>query len=248
MTLALALAHATKVALLALLASIVLRGKVRQCWSFVVYLVVILIGNSLTSLRPEQFLTDSFWLVKQRAYDLMKMAIALELAWRVFAVFPGAWQRARVVLAAVLGLSTVAILAVQSTASYNNFFDWQPKITTGAIWLLTATALVVVRYEIPIRDWQRAIMLGFAPYLLVFVTLMGVLKRQGWAFRVQFGTVDAIAYGALLLYWIYSACRPERQPELPLGTGGTRAEEPWPVPTEPVLVEQPQEEAVDALA
>ncbi|HXY41478.1 MAG TPA: hypothetical protein VEQ10_17510 [Vicinamibacteria bacterium] len=242
MTLALLLGHATKVALLALLAGMVMRGKLRQCWSFVVYVVAILVSNVLQSVWPHQFITPSFWLVKQRTYDVLKTAIALELAWRVFAAFPGAWQKARVVLAAVLGLSTVAIFAVRPTASYSNFFDWQPKITTGAIWLLTATALVVVRYEIPIRDWQRAIMLGFAPYLLVFVTLMGLLKRHGWSFVSQFGTLDALAYLSLLLFWTYSGWRREHRLELPSGTGRGTAEELAPAP-----VEQPVE-VVDAHA
>ncbi len=238
MTLALVLAHATKVALLALLAGMVVRGKLRQCWSFVAYVAAILAGNVVQSLWPDQFLTPAFWLVKQRTYDLLKMAVALELAWRAFAAFPGARQRAQVVLGAVLGVSTVAILAVHSTASYNNIFDWQPRVTTGAIWLLTATALVVVRYEIPIRDWQRAIMLGFAPYLLFYVVLMGLLKRHGWAFRSQYGMADAVGYLVLLAFWIYSAWRPEPKVALPpdagRGAAGPR--------------EQPMEEAVDAHA
>ncbi|HVO10436.1 MAG TPA: hypothetical protein VMX54_06735 [Vicinamibacteria bacterium] len=239
MSLALALGHATKVALLALLAGVVLRGKLGQCWSFVVYVVAILVSNVLQSVWPAQFLTPSFWLVKQRTYDVLKMAIALELAWRVFAAFPGAWQRARAVLATVLGLSTVVIIAALRTASYSNVFDWQPKITTGAVWLLTATALVVVHYEIPIRDWQRAIMLGFAPYLLFYVTLMGLLKRHGWGFVSQFGTLDALGYGVLLLFWNYAVWRPEPSVALPPAVGGGASAGPR---------AQPMKEAVDAHA
>ncbi len=243
MTLPLALAHAAKVAVLVLLAGMVMRGKVRQCWSFVVYLGFVLVYNTLGSFWPD-LLTPSFLLMKQGTYDVMKMAIALELAWRVFAAFPGAWQRARAVLATVLALSTALILAAQPQASYNNFFDWQPKITTGAIWLLTATALVVVRYEIPIRDWQRAIMLGYAPYLLVFVTLLRVLKARGWGYVVEFGNLDNFAYLGLLLFWTYAAWRAEPVIELPQAAGrGDAHERDADGPAE-----QPVEEAVDALA
>ena len=51
-------------------------------------------------------------------------------------------------------------------------WEWQPGVATAALWLLTATALLVVWYQVPLHDWQRAIMLGLAPYLLVFVTLL----------------------------------------------------------------------------
>jgi hypothetical protein len=214
MMLTVALAHATKVAVLALLAGILVRGKARQCWSFVAYLVAVLLANTLISMGPEYFSTPAFWVVKQRIYDVLKMAIALELAWRVFEAFPGAWRTARRVLSVVLAVSTLAIASLLPHASYTNVYDWQPRATTAAIWLLAATALVVVRYQIPIRDWQRAIMLGFAPYLLVCVTLMGLLKRHGWSFRVQWGLTDAIAYVALLLFWNYAVWRVERRPEV----------------------------------
>lgn len=245
MTLQLALAHATKVALLVLLTGVVVRGKARQCWSFVGYVLVILVGNTLVSLRPEQFFNYSFYLAKQHAYDVLKMAVALELAWRAFAAFPGAWQRAKVVLASVLALSTATILAVQAPATYSNFFDWEPRVTTSAIWLLTATALVVVHYEIPIRDWQRAIMLGYAPYLLFFVTLLGMLKRHGWAVRTQVGTLDQVAYLVVAVFWAYSAWRPERRVSLPLAVGGAVEEA---LSEEPVEQTEQTEEAVDAHA
>ena len=64
-------------------------------------------------------------------------------------------------------------------------WEWQPGVATAALWLLTATALLVVWYQVPVHDWQRAIMLGLAPYLLVFVTLIGLLQRHGWGARAR---------------------------------------------------------------
>ena len=58
-------------------------------------------------LAPERFFNASFWVLKQGVYDLLKMAIAIELAWRAFAAFPGAWRTARVVLLALAGVSTL---------------------------------------------------------------------------------------------------------------------------------------------
>ena len=208
----LAFAHATKIALLALLVGIVVRGRIRLCWSFAVYVLAVLVGNTLVTVWPGRFYTPGFWVLKQGVYDLLKMAIALELARRALGAFPGALRTARKVLLAVLVLSTLLLGVLTPRSSYETLWEWQPSVATSAIWLLTATALLVVWYQIPIDDWPRAIMLGLAPYLLVFVTLMGLLKRQGWEYRSELGILDSIAYGGLILFWAWAAWRPEVSP------------------------------------
>jgi hypothetical protein len=70
------------------------------------------------------------------------------------------------------------------------------------LWLLTATALLVVWYQVPLHAWPRAILLGFVPYLLVFVIALDLLKRHGWAaLHAGAGILDSAAYLALLLFW-----------------------------------------------
>jgi hypothetical protein len=206
-TLQLVLAHATKLALLALVAGIVLRGRLRQCWAFPAYLLAILVGNSLASFWPGRFYTAAFWIFKQALYDLLKMAIAMELAYRAFRVFPGAWRTAGIVLLAILGSSTVLLAALTPHSTYGTLWEWQPSVVTAAIWLLTATALLVVWYRVPIRDWQRAIVLGLGPYLLVSVTLIEMLHRRGWGARTEIGLLDSVAYLAVLLYWLRAGWR-----------------------------------------
>jgi hypothetical protein len=208
----LAFAHATKIALLALLAGILVRGRARLCWSFAVYVFAVLLGNTLVTVWPGRFYTEEFWVVKQGVYDVLKVAIALELAHRAFGAFPGALRTARRVLLAVLVLSTVLLAMLTPRSSYETLWEWQPSVATSAVWLLTATALLVVWYQIPIHDWPRAIMLGLAPYLLVVVTLMGLLKRHGWEFRSELGILDSLAYAALLVFWTWAAWRPEVAP------------------------------------
>jgi hypothetical protein len=203
----LALAHAVKIALLALLAGVVIRRRVRLCWMFPAYLTAILLGNTLGSFWPDQFLTPAFWVVKQATYDVFKTLLAVELAWRAFAVFPGAMRTARIVLFAVLASSTVALALLTPPSSYATVWNWQPVVATAALWLLTATALLVVWYQVPVQDWQRAIMLGLAPYLLMFVTLLGMLRRHGWDLREYIGLADQVAYLGLILFWVYAAWR-----------------------------------------
>jgi hypothetical protein len=203
----LVVAHLVKAGLVALLAGMVLRGRIGLCWAFGAYVLAILVGNTLVTLSPERFYTPAFWVLKQGVYDALKMAIAIELAWRAFGAFPGAWRTARAALLAVLGASTLGLAWLTPRSSYHTLWQWQPGVVTAAVWLLTATALLVVFYQIPIGEWQRAIMLGLAPYLLVFVTLLSLLRRNDWALRAEVGLADSLAYLGLVTFWAYAAWR-----------------------------------------
>jgi hypothetical protein len=218
----LVVAHLVKLALVVLLAGIVVRGRLRQCWAFPVYLLAILVGNTLVTLAPARFYNPAFWVLKQGVYDALKMAVAVELAWRAFAAFPGAWRSARVVLLALLTLSTLSLAVLTPLSSYRTLWEWQPSVVTAAVWLLTATALLVVWYQVPIHDWPRAIMLGLAPYLLVFVTLLDLLRRHGWTLRTELGLMDSLAYLGVLIFWTRAAWRRD-EAELPEGVVGSLA-------------------------
>jgi hypothetical protein len=200
-------AHAARLALLALLAGMLWRRRAGLCWSFALYVLASLVGNVLVSFWPSRFFTPSFWVLKQGVYDVLKMAIALELAWRAFAAFPGAMRAARVVIAALLVFSTLVLAFVSRPSSYLTVWDWQPDVATAALWLLTATALMVVWYQVPVHDWQRAIMLGLAPYLLVFVSLLGLLRQAGWQHLEPIATAETIVYLGLVLFWTWAAWR-----------------------------------------
>jgi hypothetical protein len=207
-----AVAQLVKVALLALLVAMAMRGRLGLCWSFTLYLVAILVGNSLSTFWPHRFYTPAFWVLKQGVYDLLKIAVGIELAWRAFSAFPGAWRIARVVILLLLTSSTFVLAWLTPRSMYRNLWDWQPGVVTAAVWLLTAVALLVVLYQIPIGDWQRAIVLGFAPYLLVSVTLLNLWQRRGWQAREGIGLLDSFAYLALVLFWVHAAWRQEEPP------------------------------------
>jgi hypothetical protein len=205
----LVIAHAVKLGVLAVIAGLLWRGKTRQCCVFPVYLVVILAGNTLTSVWPERFQNPSFWMLKQGLYDILKMAIALELAWRALAAFPGAMQTARRVFVVLLTATTLTLSLLTPTSSYRTLWEWQPRIVTASLWLFTATALLVVWYQIPVHDWQRAITLGFTCYLLVFGVALDMLKRHGWEIKPVAALIDALAYLGLILFWVWAVWRPE---------------------------------------
>lgn len=200
--------HAAKLAMVAVLAGLVVRRRVRLCWSFAAYALAALVGNSLASFWPERFFTPSFWVLKQGAYDILKVAVVLELAWRAFGAFPGAMRTARVALLALLVVSTAALAVFTPVSSYETLWEWQPGTTTAALWLLTGTALLVVWYQVPVHEWQRAIMLGLAPYGLVFMTTQDLLRRYGWdAMYTVASILDSAAYLALVTFWAWAAWR-----------------------------------------
>jgi hypothetical protein len=217
----LAVAHAVKLVLVLMLAGLLRRGRVRLCWSFAAYALAILVGNSLVSLWPDRFYNPPFWVLKQGVYDLLKMAVALELAWRAFAAFPGAMRTARAVLLALLATSTLVLGALNPPSSYLTLWEWQPGTATAAVWLLTATALLVVWYQVPLHPWPRAIMLGLAPYLLVFVAALDLLRRHGWeSFSEGAGLLDSLAYLSLVVFWAWAAWRRDPVPAAMPAPGG----------------------------
>jgi surface polysaccharide O-acyltransferase-like enzyme len=68
----------------------------------------------------------------------------------------------------------------------------------------------VWHYQVPITEWQRAIALGFTPYLLVFVTLFSILRRRGWQGLNQYNLLEPLAYLGLVLFWVLAAWRRDR--------------------------------------
>jgi hypothetical protein len=202
-------AQLAKVSLLALLVAMAMRGRLALCWTLTAYVVATLVGNSLATFWPHWFFTPAFWILKQGVYDSLKVGIALEIAWRAFSAFPGAWRVARVLIVVLLLASTLVLAWLTPHSSYANVWEWQPSVVTAQVWLFTSLALLIVVYQIPIGDWQRAIVVGFAPYLLVSVTLMNLLERRGVRFRQAVGLLDSVAFVGLILLWTYAAWRQE---------------------------------------
>jgi hypothetical protein len=194
--------------MVAVLAGLMLRRRLRLCWSFAAYMLAALVGNSLASFWPDRFFTPSFYVLKQGLYDILKMMIALELAWRAFEAFPGAMRTARFVLLSLLVVSTVALAAFTPLSSFETLWEWEPSTATAGLWLLTSTALLVVWYQVPVHEWQRAIMLGLSLYQLVFVYALDLLGRYGWAaMHTVTSILDSAAYLALVIFWIWAAWR-----------------------------------------
>jgi hypothetical protein len=202
----LVVSYLSLVSTLAAVAGVFVRGRQRDCWSFATYLVVVSACEGAIAFWPERFFQWWFFVTKESLYNVLKIAVALELAHRAFHVFPGARATARRVVFTVLAASTVLIGA--SSALSSDWTDWQPPVVSATIWLFGATATLVVWYRLPLHMWHRAILAGFAPYLLVFVTLLSVLEKQGaLTAYAALGLLDSIAYLAVMVCWAFVAWR-----------------------------------------
>jgi len=208
----LAVAVAVKIGLLLVLLGVLRRGLYRRCWSFLIYLLAILLYTTAEMLGmlfygvpgllwPRVLWSWDFWHFQQTVYEILKLAIAVELGARVVAAFPGTWRLERALLAAAL-LSMTALVTFGGAPQH-------PLLATGTIVLFAATSLVVLFFHLPVHAWYRALLIGFVPYLFVFGTVQSILSRRGLDIAARIGSVDQVAYLALVAWWIMAAWRAE---------------------------------------
>ena len=214
------LAHGVKLGMLAVLVGLFVRHRAHLCWSFVAYLAWGFGFNSLMSFWPETFYNPASYVLMQGGLDAFKLAIAAELTYRTFRAFPGAAARVRILLAPVF---FVPVLFVSNswTPIGTSYEEWVrlflPQMQTGVIWIMTAITLVIAWYRVPVHAMHRAILIGFAAYLLIFTTILNVLRDFGFEhMRAFLSVADGYAYLALLAGWSYAAWVPARRPVVSL--------------------------------
>jgi hypothetical protein len=212
------LAHGVKLGMLAVLVGLFVRHRAHLCWSFVGYLAWGLACNTLMSFWPERFYVQWFYVLVQGVLDAFKLAIAAELTYRTFRAFPGAAARVRVLLAPVF---LVPVLFVSKVPTGTSYQDWialhEPQVQTGIIWIMVAITLVIAWYRVPVHAMHRAILMGFSAYLLIFTTILNVLRDFGFEnIRAFLSVADGYAYLLLLAGWAYAAWVPARRPVVSL--------------------------------
>jgi hypothetical protein len=181
--------------------------RLRDGWAFAAYLAAVLLLEGAVVLWPGRFFHWWFFLLKQAVYDVLKVGVAVELAHQAFRVYPAARATARRVLFGVL-LGSTGLIAL-AAARADHWTGWQPPIVSGTIWLFTATAALVLWYRLPLHAWHRAILAGFTPYLLVFVTLLRVLEtHEAKSAYAALGFLDSLAFLVVTVWWAVSAWRP----------------------------------------
>ena len=202
-----------KVALAIALVGIFARKRHSECWMLPLHLAVVLVFDTAVTLFPAQLFHWNVYVVQQWIYNLLILAVALELARRAFQAFPGAAATARWIFLAILvitGLSIFAATPPAAVRSNSSFYltavlTIQPRLINATIWLFVATARLVIFFNIPVSSWHRSVSLSFTTYLVVSVTLLNLMKSFGWNIQSFVNFFDGSAYLALCCWWALSA-------------------------------------------
>lgn len=219
------IAHIAKALTLFALVGIVCHGRAHLCWSFVSYLLTGLICDSLYSFWPEYFFKPWFWIIQQGLDDALKMAIAVELGFRIFQAFPAAQATVRRLLFILLIATSLALIGIPLASSVRDVLvQWQPRVLTGTIWLMNGLALLITWYRVPVHAYHKAILMGFVPYLVVFTTMLTLYGSHA-SFLRAIQSLQPAAYAMMVGYWMWAAWKPETQPDVSAAV--IRFLQPW---------------------
>lgn len=190
-----------------LCAGVVWRKKVGESWVFSAYIAAATFFTGLILLFPSSY-TPELFIVKQGIYDSLLFGVSLELAYKVFSAFRGIAVRVRGFLALAVAVSSIAVLFLTPpNPGYSDLARYQPGITTAGIWCLSFVGLLIVWYQIPVPVFTRSIILGYVPYLLVFVVYIDLIGQFGWGEIQNLNVLNAAAYDGAAGYLAYSAWR-----------------------------------------
>jgi hypothetical protein len=172
-------------------------GRARESVAFSLYVFAATSFSGLFLLSPASN-TPELFIVKQGLYDSLLFGMALEIAYRAFSAFRGIAAWARGALAVAVAISTIAVFLLTPV---------NHGTTTAGMWCLTFVALLIVWYQIPVPSFTRAIILGYVPYLVVFVVCFDLIERLGWGVIQNVNLVKTGAYVACAGYLAYAAWR-----------------------------------------
>src|SRR6185436_8536238 len=185
----------------ALFGVLLLRGHHRRVPLFTIYVGGIRVFGVIYLFHP----TWETWMLQQVVTAALRFGVALELTYCIFGAFPAAAVTARRVMLIILAATAVTALAsAPLDVTYTRMHaESIPRMASAGIWMLTALAGLVLWYRLPLAPLPRAILMGFAPYLLLFTILMSLLF-EGASPRVRLwvGYLDPLAFFVLFNYWV----------------------------------------------
>lgn len=208
--------------LLATLAGLCVRRRLRLVYSFPVYLVAVLVQSSLAGLSPERFHTWSFYWFKQSVYSVLEMGVALELTMRVFQAFPVARRAARGTFLLVLAVTLVAAWSTPTGPTTSERVEQQwadlvlamhPRIANGTAWLFGALFALILYYRLPLHPLHKAIAFGFMASLLLLTLGLDQVKRSDdFAALSLVSYAGSLGYTLVAAYWARAAWRRDDPP------------------------------------
>jgi hypothetical protein len=186
-----------------LLASLFQRRLYRLCYGFAAWLLAVFAGDGLMFCCPDRFYNWGFWVVKETAYAVLKLAMAAEITALSFEAFPSARATARrVIMAMLAGLLAFVVIGVDYRAGLDQLArDLHRRTANGVALVYCATWAVILWYRLPLHWLHRAILRGLVPYLLVFAAANTLTLELGWQVRDEVNLADGAAWCLVVAYW-----------------------------------------------
>lgn len=195
--------------LAATLLGLVVRRRVTLCRSFTAYIVFVFVTDRLAVHWPEQFWTHGFWHGKEFFFAGFKLVIAAELAHLIFQALPRARRAAIGLMIAATLVWAAAAASDPAPGSVPALGMAQARIQASAVWAFVLLVLLATWYHLPLHPFHRSLLTGFALYLGVYGTLLGLLGARGLGMYPYVAALDPAAYAATVGLWALAAWRPE---------------------------------------
>lgn len=199
------------------LAGMIARKRYRACLMFGAYLVVVA-ATDVAWTFP-RFYTRQFWVAKELVINALMLGLAIEIGTRTLRAFPGARATARWLMTIAIVLAVASLLpvwSVDATGSNAGALQLLSRLVNGTVWLFTALAAVVLWYRLPIEGFQKAILVGLVPVLVINVGLMNLLESRTapeiWRqWRPIVNLTGTVTYLILVTYWARAAWKPQTE-------------------------------------
>jgi hypothetical protein len=190
----------------ALFGVLLLRSHYRRMPLLALYVGAVRVFGVVYALDP----TWEKYMLLQVVCAVLRFGVALELASCFFGAFPAAASTARRILLLILVATAVIAVTTAPAAVMDRRTHAEsiPRMANAAIWMFTALAGLVLWYRVPLAPLPRAVLMGYAPYLLVFTIGISLLFDSGSPhLRAWANYVSPLAFFILTNYWLRVAWR-----------------------------------------
>jgi hypothetical protein len=188
------------------LAGLIVRRRLRRAWLLPVLLVALMLSAAAVGLVPWAK-SWPFWFAKELGHALLFLALGIEIAMRTFASLPGArrtlfpWLAAVVVMAVVLALTLP--LGARALAGV-------PRLLAAVAFLYGGVYGILRLHVVPVDPLHKAVLLGFAPYLLFNAVSWGQVRSR-WEHALA-NVANPALFVLVLLVLLVAAWREETPP------------------------------------
>ncbi len=184
-----------------LLAGLLLRGGYRACPTFALYGAAVLASNLVVAVQPGLY-GWNLYLAGELLHAALRLVLAGEIGWRLFAHLPGARASLAASLLLVVTLTLAAVLAAPLGASPHVVAQTAlARLLHGTAWVFGALLAAKLYYRLPAHPLHQAILRGFVPFLLTFTVALTVVETFGWDVRLPASYAYTAAYMVMLVYW-----------------------------------------------